>query len=615
MATFRLKDIFKNQYIKYTVIGILAYLNSFAFAYAKSLGDVNSAFIGTRFWGYNPTSLLYFAVCFFLLNRAVNRYPQRETGKIILSTIFGILISTAFIWGNLTLYGTTRIFDSFSKVIASFFGILGLSIFFIPLFSEICDFFNIQTKKIAEISGSTVSDKPSRKQLIIYFLVTWAIFFAIFMPLFLYWYPGNFVYDAGDQVAEYMSGNMSTHHTIAHTMLLGKLYEFGYKRGNVDIGIAIYSLLQMAVLSFSIAFFLTECRKKIRAKVVRVIIYALFVANIALPYYAISTIKGVFAAAFILIALTLLWEISECENLRSNIKLALCFSVCMIIASLFRNNIIYACPVAGLILIFLTKDRSKRLLFLSAFLLIIIGNIAFTKITMSVWNIRNVDGEREKQSVPLMFLARVEVNHGTLLSENEWEEMLRYVGDVNQIGYSAFISDHVRGTITEEILKNNKLNYYKFIVKMALKYPGDLIESVVCLTWGYWYPDDYPFCMLGYPYLTQKPIGNGLQEIEIKNLLPFGSSFFDSFYGNGYGRYEIPVLGWFWRTTTYTWIFLFGFAYLIYQKRWKQLGIISIPFVYLLTCFLGPVAWMRYVVINVVSLPVMILCMLQSSES
>lgn len=614
MKRIRIKDFSQNKYFIYSVITILTYLNNIAFGYAKSLGDAAFTYLGTRFWGYNPTSLLYFAACWFVLYKSYKEKAWKDSGRVILSVVFGVFISITFIWGNMMFNGTAHIFDSASKVAGSVWGILGLSIFFIPLFSVLCGLFNSFSDRYSEQSENSADSKVGTKQLLGYFFITWVVIFLTYVPLFLYWYPGNFVYDAGDQVFSYMSGNMNTHHTIAHTRLLGKFYEFGYNRGNVDLGIALYSLLQMAVLSFSIAFFLTECRRKIKVRPVRIILYVLFVANISLPYFAISTVKGVYTAAFTLIAVTLLWKISECTKWNIKIILTICFALCMIIASLFRNNVIYACLAAGIIIVLLQKDLRHRVLFILAFVLIIGGNKAYTKTAMNVWNIQEVDKERESQSVPLMFLARVQYNHGDVLSDIEWEEILQYIPPIQYINYSPFISDAVKANANEDMLRNNKVNYYKFIVKMAFKYPGDLVESVAALTLSYWYPDDYPYYMLGSPAMYQKAIGGGYPEIEIKDLLPFGSSFFDEFYYKGYGRFEIPLLGWFWRTTTYVWTFFFGFAYLIYQKKWKQLGFISIPFMYLLTCFLGPVAWMRYIVINIVTLPVMIWCMIEKKN-
>ncbi len=615
MKKIEFKGLTNNKYFTYSIITILAYLNNVAFGYAKTLGDTAYTYIGTRFWGYNPTSLLYFVACWFLLYKTIKEKSWKDKGRVLLSVLLGIFISITFVWGNMMFNGTAHIFDSTPKVIASILGILGLSIFYIPLFSLICGIFNSFSKRLSEKNNGNDNVLVSRRHLILFFLITWIIFFLSFVPLLLYWYPGNFVYDAGDQVRSYMRGNMNTHHTIAHTILLGKLYEYGYKHGNVNVGVFLYSLLQMFVLSFSIAFFLTECRKRIKVKAFRVTLYALFILNISLPYYAISTVKGVYTAAFTLIAITFLWKITECEKWKTKIVLTVCFSISMVIASLFRNNVIYACIVAGIIMIIVQKNWRQRVLFAVAFALIICGNKTYTKVAMNTWNIREVDSERESQSVPLMFLARIEVNHGDVLSEKEWEEILLYIQDVRTTGYSPFISDEVKGSANENMLKNNKKNYYKFIVKMALKYPGDLVESVAALTLGYWYPDDYPYYMLGSPALYVKSVGDGYPEVELDNHLPFGSSFFDSFYYKGYGRFEVPILGWFWRTTTYTWTFLFGFLYLIYQKKWKQLGLISIPFMYLLTCFLGPVAWMRYIVINIVTLPVMIMFMLESNES
>lgn len=66
---------------------------------------------------------------------------------------------------------------------------------------------------------------------------------------------------------------------------------------------------------------------------------------------------------------------------------------------------------------------------------------------------------------------------------------------------------------------------------------------------------------------------------------------------------EIPLFGWLWRGTIYFWSFVVAFAYAAYAKKKVTAVIILIPFVYMLTCLLGPVSWIRYIYINVACLP------------
>ena len=54
------------------------------------------------------------------------------------------------------------------------------------------------------------------------------------------------------------------------------------------------------------------------------------------------------------------------------------------------------------------------------------------------------------------------------------------------------------------------------------------------------------------------------------------------------------------------WGSFFLFAYFIYRRDKRGLGIFLIPFAYLLTCFLAPVAWLRYIYINIATVPVAI---------
>ena len=62
-------------------------------------------------------------------------------------------------------------------------------------------------------------------------------------------FPGSFAYDVPYQLRQVVTGAYSTHHPLLHTLLLGGLLQLGRALGNIDIGAAIYTAVQMGLLA------------------------------------------------------------------------------------------------------------------------------------------------------------------------------------------------------------------------------------------------------------------------------------------------------------------------------------------------------------------------------
>ena len=105
-------------------------------------------------------------------------------------------------------------------------------------------------KKETEVTGKT-------------FLLTSLILFLCYLPVFLAVYPGFFVYDAQDELMQVVTRSFSTHHPLAHVLMLGGIIQLVHKvSGSYNLGIACYTLLQMMALSCIFAYGICHLRKE-----------------------------------------------------------------------------------------------------------------------------------------------------------------------------------------------------------------------------------------------------------------------------------------------------------------------------------------------------------------
>ncbi|MBP5732859.1 MAG: hypothetical protein J6W66_03390, partial [Lachnospiraceae bacterium] len=231
------------------LIVVLAILNAFSIRYVNLLVGTEGFYFGTETYGWNPTCIAFFALDCILLSRFLTKGVLQDKGRIIISAILGFILAFFGMLGIYMYYGTNAIFDQSGKFLMALLVAIGLAFFTIPLFSELTGLMDKLSTSCSLPGAETSSKFP-----ILYLFITWCLFFLRFVPLFLYWYPGNYIADAGYQVCDYMNKTITTHHPPLHTFLLGKAYEIGYFSGNVNSGYVWYTLGQMLTLSFSFAF-------------------------------------------------------------------------------------------------------------------------------------------------------------------------------------------------------------------------------------------------------------------------------------------------------------------------------------------------------------------------
>ncbi len=594
--------IVSNKYVKCGVVGGLSALSCLAVSYIIKNTDITPTFFGTGIFGFNPVSLVFFALDFILLWRFFNGEVFLNKGRIIISALIGILMGLSMFLGVHIIFGNNDIFDGSSKGAYIIPVSLGLALLFSPMVSEITGFFD---KHGSAESPEDVKEIKKGRAIGYLFLILGIVLLS-FIPLFLYYWPGNFIADANYQVENWIDGGVSTHHPILHTVLLGSFYELGRKLGHPNYGFQFFTILQMLTVSGAVACFMRYLYDRRVKRSIRIIILLCFILNPALSYYAISTIKGVMCGAFTLIAVTFVLRFIDSEKI---INLVGCVGFA-IMACCFRNNMVYAMAVAGIVVTIVYAAKKKGIktviAFFTAMVLIVAGAKVSEKILIKATDGKVVDTQRESMSVPLMCLARVVKYHGEELDPTVYNEICRYIPEYLIDGYVYCISDSIKNEANENLLRDNKINFIKLVAKIGMKYPGEYLEAFSGLTCGYWYLGDYPYYVGGSTKLYCTYFHTDLPNIDNKNLLPVGGEIFDYLYGEREGRLSIPVFGWFWRGGLYFWIYVFAFFYIIYRKNIKSFAAVIFPFMYMMSCLFGPAPFLRYIVINIIMLPTLV---------
>lgn len=591
---------FSEEKIKRVIISfIFAYLNAMAMQYVTSISGDTGTWMGTQIYSFMPESVLWLLLCYILVYRFLERKILKKRGVIILSIIFGFALGFMTVWCQEVLYNTTLFNDSV-RVLKAFIASLGLMIFTVPFVSELTLFFD----KVSEYSANTTDAARKKVFRFKYFFVTWIIFFASYVPMFLWAYPINIYGDAIDALNnDYLLGHAGTHHTPVHWIILGKFYDLGVRHGKPSYGLKFFTLLQMLIMSGAIAYFLFYIYKRKVNPIIRRIIFAVFLINPLHSYYAVTAEKGTIGVCFALVAMTLLCEIFDlvrADKKKSFLKQpklyirSVLFVVFFSLGSLFRNNMIYAVIAGGVIIIILSKGWKKKLLFLIIFVLTFsLYKIEYNGL-VKAYGLTSNDKYRETFAVPIICLARVAVYHADEMPPELLSDIVSFIPPDALESYNIADDIEVKYHSNEYLLGEQTKRFLMLFIKCGFKYPADYMDQMGWMITGYFNPL-YAHVLSGTTSVGYKPLEERFMQIDHEDILK--SKFYEWMYWND-GRYMMPLISLFIRPFLYTWFTLYAFAYGIYKKDKRRIALSLIPLMYFGTTLLGPACILRYIYFN-----------------
>lgn len=585
-------------YLKGIVLVACAYWCVWSWKHIIGLhGDIN-VYYGGMYFGYNLWSIILFALDIFL----INRWYKLENRRLKIFSVFGgMLMSILIVYGAYAHF-VNDIFLSVGETFAQFGYMIGFGFVVVPLWAEL---FMLIEKGVVWYQSSIQNAKklhPKR-----FFLLTWAGIFLCYLPVFLGYWPGNFIFDARYQLANVVEDIHYTHHPLIHTLMMGAAYNFGLKIGNVSVGFQFYVLAQMLILSAAFAYFLLYLYKQRAPKCIQVGCFLWFSLFPMHTIFSITTTKDVLCAAFFLFFMVFVARLfvnRETVKWYSYVGMV----VCGVFLCLFRNNAMYAVMVAGIIIAVMTKGIRKKGLILGGIVVIYLFTSISDEVLIRSVNARTEDKYRESLSLPLQGMARVASYRGDALSQELYAELITYIREEDIAYYNPYLSDPIKNQANEEKLATNLLNFFKLWGKIGLQFPDEYLESVITNTVGYWYPLNQGTYVSNDLAVYHTLIGIG-QEIEKKSYCNWILDIYDPlFYEKKF--YSVPILGFFFRNAFYIWTILVYVLWCFYKKKWSMLKLGLLPLLYFATCILGPWAALRYIYCLVVTTPLLLQTML-----
>lgn len=473
-------------------------------------------------------------------------------------------------------------------------------------------------KDSTEIHEISEAEAGKIKEWRSFLLRTSAVIFLFYFVVFLAVYPGFFVYDAQEEYLEVVTRGFTTHHPLFHVLMMGGIVQLVYKlTGSVNLGIAAYTLFQMAVLSLIFGYFIWKLEEHgLRKRGQWILTLYLGICPPLVMFSLCSAKDGLFMGMLLIQVLLLLDLCEDVEAFFTNKKKLLLFAVSAILMMLFRHNGCYAFLV---FLPFLTVFMKKKATGLRAGKILLYGVLLICLYLILNKGLAFVtkasDGEHQEMlTVPIMQLARTYAYEPDAFSQEDREVLFRYLPEEALQHYTPKVSDGVKISFSNTAYEENSGDFWKLWGKTLLHHPFSYVNAWLMTSYGFWYPDTVIDVYRGntvftYTYEDSSYFGYEVEEPGVRtSFLPALNELYRRMSLTVFQQ-KVPFVSMLFSPGFLFWCMMFGLGFLLNQKeKGRYLEVVLpflLPILIFLTFLLGPTYLVRYVVFWWVLVPLL----------
>lgn len=474
------------------------------------------------FFSNSVFSLPLIAVYYLTIRQAFRTSLDRRYK--ITSMALALVFSFSIIIGsNIETFETTRICSAATAI-----EIVGLLPISYSLFLLLLTFLNEKHPIICIAPSKEATEGKSRETLFSFLIL------AGWLPVFMAFYPGIYGYDSIYQTAQMLGGEgLSSHHPVIHTALINACLGFGINvLGQAEPGMAMYSVIQMLIMSFAFGSLTQVVWQRSSSKPLTALTICWFALCPLNSLFAISCTKDVLFTGFLCLALSSWLKLADATSTKHECKKRrrgyLSFALFATIALLLRNNALIAYLPSVAIIIATTSFSKKNSGHCGLKGALVAPILLCLVVTGPVYSLAGVSKDttiRESLSVPLQQMARTMVYHAEDLDNDERNYVNALIPGWQN--YQPGISDQVKGSLNTELLANDPNCFCHMYVKIGLEHPITYTDSFLLNTVGYWYPGVSGGELGGWsyhPYLetenTSSSHGNRYIYIERNSMIP-----------------------------------------------------------------------------------------------
>jgi len=416
------------------------------------------------------------------------------------------------------------------------------------------------------------------------------------LPWILMNYPGTSCPDGNLQLKQFLGdADWAGGHPPLSTLIMGALFSLGRFLVDANFGFFLYCFFQTCVGAWIFAY---SMKKLLDLGI------SVRWCGVGILFFAFSPFWGTYAQWFekdlLYAEVTALQAVFLLEVIRKKscgMKDSVMLAVFSILASLLRNNGIYAVvPALVLLAVWLKKQDRKRVLWTLLATVLVYGGIT-EGLYYSVLDMAK-PSPAEAFSIPFQQTARYVVYYGDELTEYEREVIDRVLSVEGMASYNPVISDPVKYFYRGAELGE----YFRVWFRMFWKHPGCYVSAFINKGYGYLAPvsqnieawigldgDYYPYDHeLGIHHVFDPELSNILVQIWHLSM-------------------TLPLFKYLCTPGMYTWIVLV-LALLLWKRQKFGALILFVPsMMNVLVCLASPLASaIRYELPTVAAVPLLI---------
>ena len=463
-------------------------------------------------------------------------------------------------------------------------------------------------------TGKTSEPKSFKSSTPFNFFYIWAIIFLFWMPVFFALYPGAFVYDATEEYVEVISRQFTMHHPLLHVLALGGIVHlFEYIGAGANLGIAVYVLLQMLVMSAALSFVVRSLQMwgvTKRYAFITVLFFSIFPL---FSLYAVCTAKDGLFTVFLLVAIVSMGNIIRSTDAEkapasttsmSDMVIFLASSTLMM---MLRNNGLYAYTATALIIVIIfiidrrNRSASSNRIIASLLILMVLSivlSLGGTRILKLATGA--TDGEHQEMlTVPIQQLARTYTYSPEAFTPDEEALLKAFIPEDYLTTYSPRISDVLKSGFDNQYYESHRALLYKLWLTIGARRPLTYLNAHLGTAYGYIYPDALNNVYKGntmntFIYTDSSYFGFETEPPGIReSMLPALEILIEKFSLNLFQQ-KCPVLSMLFAPGFVFWVFLFVLVGYVDRKNLPMMLLVLMTFA---TVLLGPTTLVRYVLI------------------
>ena len=451
------------------------------------------------------------------------------------------------------------------------------------------------------------------------------------LPVYLAYYPGICAYDAPVQTGQIVEHYYFDHHPIVHTLFLqGMLWLGTQLSGSMNVGMALYTAVQMLLLAGSMAYGVLVLHRRQVAAVWQIAVVLLGMVFPFHWYMSVSMTKDTVFSAFLLLQLISLTDIllEDRVEWRPGVR-DLLFFIGTVGMILFRNNGKYAMIV---LLVFLFPavcfGKKARKLWGRLCTVSAAGFCVGLFVLSAVFSITHAEqgDRREMLSMPIQQMSRCMIYHGGVgvlpeddgtMAEQDKALINDFILNEAYRDYDPGIADPVKRHTNTYVVRYRTGEFIRVYLHLLGNYPGDMINAALATDAGFLSPFDTTHaevnCVEGRKGLSY------IQTRWEEDTLNGRGIYKDSKWPWLFERLEnwaehnsylrIPVLKYLFVPGSYLWLYLALAAVLVIVDRKRYCLPLAVVAGYYGTMLLGPTVQMRYVYPVMLALPYLVALM------